>query len=111
MVISGAEQKIHSLWNLSAGMHGIVMGSALYGMVIGSLVVGWPTDRFGRRATLLWIGLLYVVSAVGTALALNVSIFISARIIRRLGIGISTVFAYGSNWLVAMLRLMFRRLA
>jgi SP family arabinose:H+ symporter-like MFS transporter len=93
VVISGAEQKIQSLWNLSAGMHGVVMGSALYGTVIGSLIGGWPTDRFGRRATLLWIGVLYVVSAVGTALASNVSIFIAARIIGGLGIGISTVAA------------------
>ena len=93
VVISGAEQKIQSLWGLTAGMHGIAMASALYGTVIGSLIGGWPTDRFGRKATLLWIGLLYIVSAVGTALATNVSFFIFARMIGGLGIGISTVVA------------------
>ena len=93
VVISGAEQKIQALWGLTAGMHGIVMAAALYGTVIGALTGGWPTDRFGRRATLLWIGLLYVVSAVGTALAPNVYIFIAARVIGGLGIGISTVAA------------------
>src|SRR5215831_16280871 len=61
VVISGAEQKIQSLWGLSAGLHGLAMGSALYGTVLGSLLGGWPTDRFGRKNTLLWIGLLYVV--------------------------------------------------
>jgi sugar porter (SP) family MFS transporter len=93
VVISGAEQKIQTLWALSAGLHGIAMGSALYGTVLGSLMGGWPTDRFGRRATLLWIGVLYLVSAIGTGLAPNVYIFIAARIIGGIGIGISTVVA------------------
>ena len=93
VVISGAEQKIQTLWGLSAGMHGIAMGSALYGTVLGALVGGWPADKFGRRKTLLWIGVLYVISAVGSALATNVYLFIAARVIGGLGIGISTVAA------------------
>ena len=93
VVISGAEKTIQSLWGLSPGMHGIAMGSALYGTVVGSLIGGWPADRFGRKATLLWIGVLYFVGAVGSGLATNVSMFIVARIIGGLGIGISTVAA------------------
>jgi sugar porter (SP) family MFS transporter len=93
VVISGAEQKIQSLWGLNPGMHGIAMASALYGTVLGSLLGGWPTDRFGRKATLLWVGVLYVISAVGCAYAWNVSAFIAARFIGGLGIGISTVAA------------------
>ena len=93
VVISGAEQKIQALWSLSAGMHGVAMAAALYGTVVGSLLGGWPTDRFGRRATLLWIGVLYVISAVGCAYAWNVNAFIIARFIGGLGIGISTVAA------------------
>lgn len=93
VVISGAEQKIQALWNLSAGWHGLAMGAALYGTVLGSLLGGWPTDRFGRRATLLWIGLLYVISAVGCAFSWDVLSFIAARFIGGLGIGISTVAA------------------
>src|SRR6202162_3101238 len=68
VVISGAEQTIQALWGLGAGVHGIVMASALYGTVLGSLIGGWPTDRFGRKPTLLFIGLLYIVGAVGSAL-------------------------------------------
>src|ERR1035441_2767787 len=93
VVISGAEQKIQSLWALSSGIHGIAMASALYGTVLGSLLGGWPTDRFGRKATLLWIGVLYVISAIGCALAPNVACFIAARFIGGLGIGVSTVAA------------------
>lgn len=93
VVISGAEKTIQSLWGLSAGLHGIAMASALYGTVVGSLLGGWPADRFGRKATLLWIGVLYFVGAVGSALANNVGMFIAARVIGGLGIGISTVVA------------------
>jgi MFS transporter, SP family, arabinose:H+ symporter len=93
VVISGAEQKIQSLWGLSSGLHGLAMGSALYGTVLGSLLGGWPTDRFGRRATLMWIGLLYILSAVGCGFASGVGTFIAARLIGGLGIGISTVAA------------------
>src|SRR5262245_4434007 len=93
VVISGAEQKIQSLWKLSPEMHGIAMASALYGTVLGSLFGGWPTDRFGRKFTLLWIGLFYLVSAVWSGLANDVYSFIIARLIGGLGIGISTVAA------------------
>lgn len=93
VVISGAEQTIQSLWNLSPGIHGIAMASALYGTVLGSLLGGIPTDRFGRKATLLWVGVLYVISAVGCAYAWNIETFIAARFIGGLGIGVSTVAA------------------
>jgi len=93
VVISGAEKTIQALWGLSPGVHGIAMASALYGTVVGSLMGGWPADRFGRKATLLWIGVLYFVGAVGSALATDVGIFIAARVIGGLGIGISTVVA------------------
>jgi sugar porter (SP) family MFS transporter len=93
VVISGAEKTIQTLWSLSPGLHGIAMASALYGTVVGSLIGGWPADRFGRKATLLWIGVLYLVGAVGSALATNVATFIAARAIGGLGIGISTVVA------------------
>ena len=93
VVISGAEQTIQALWGLSAGMHGLAMGAALYGTVLGSLLGGWPADRFGRKKTLLGIGVLYVLSAIGCAFATGVSTFIAARFIGGLGIGASTVAA------------------
>jgi SP family arabinose:H+ symporter-like MFS transporter len=93
VVISGAEQKIQSLWNLSPGLHGMAMAAALYGTVLGSVLGGWPTDRFGRKATLTFVGLLYIISAVGCGFAWDVTSFVVARFIGGLGIGISTVAA------------------
>jgi len=93
VVISGAEQTIQHLWALTPRMHGIAIAAALYGTVLGSLTGSWPADRFGRRPTLLAIGVLFLVSAVGSAIAPNVGVFIAARFIGGIGIGISTVAA------------------
>ncbi len=91
VVISGAEKKIQTLWGLSGGMHGLAMGSALYGMVIGSLLGAWPTEKYGRRKTLVWIGVLYLVTAIGSALAQDVWTFSIARFLGGIGVGISTI--------------------
>ena len=93
VVISGAEQHIQSLWGLSPGLHGFAIGSALYGTVLGALFGGLPTDYFGRKKTLLCIGVLYVISALGCAFANGVTMFIIARVIGGIGIGVSTVAA------------------
>ncbi len=93
VVISGAEQRIQELWGLSAGKHGLAMSMALWGTVLGALIGWWPADRYGRRQTLLWIGILYFVSAVGSALATEINTFMIARFIGGVGIGISTIAA------------------
>jgi len=93
VVISGAEQTIQAIWHLSAAVHGIAMASALYGTVLGSLLGSWPTDRYGRKPTLTAIGILYLISAVGSAYAWDVYSFIAARFVGGIGIGISTVVA------------------
>ncbi len=86
VVISGAERTIQDLWRLSPVMHGVAMASALYGTVLGAMLGGWPTDRWGRRPTLIWIGALYFVSAVWSGLATDVWSFIVARFIGGLGV-------------------------
>ncbi len=93
VVISGAEQKIQNLWGLGAGMHGLAMAAALYGTVLGSLTGGWPTDRLGRKPTLKLIGVLYFLSALGSAFAPEVITFIAARFIGGVAVGFSTVAA------------------
>ena len=91
VVISGAEKTIQKLWGLSDLGHGFAIGSALYGTVVGSLMGGWPTQALGRKKTLLWIGVLYLISSIGSAFAQDVYTFFIARFLGGLGIGISTV--------------------
>lgn len=92
-VISGAEQTIQKLWNLSNVTHGLAVAMALYGTVIGALFGGIPADRGGRKRTLFWIGIFYLVSAVGAALAPEVYSFMFFRFIGGLGVGASSVVA------------------
>ena len=94
VVISGAEKKLQLLWATSDAFHGtVVIGMALFGTVIGALFGGIPTNRFGRKKTLLWIGVLYSVSAIGSALAGDPVSFGIFRFLGGLGIGASTVAA------------------
>ena len=93
VVISGAEKTIQALWGLSPAMHGLAMGAALWGTVLGSLVGSWPTDRFGRKKTLLWIGALFIVGSVWSAFATEVYGFMMARFVGGIAIGVSTVAA------------------
>ena len=94
VVISGADQKPQTLWQSTDFFHGtVVMGMALWGTVIGALFGGWPTQRIGRKKTLFWIGILYSVSAVGSALAQDPVSFAVFRFLGGLGIGASTIAA------------------
>ena len=94
VVISGADKKLQTLWNSSDGFHGaVVMAMALWGTVAGAIFGGFPTQRFGRKQTLLGIGILYTLSAVGSALANDPIAFAAFRFIGGLGVGISTIAA------------------
>lgn len=92
-VISGAEIAIQRTWSMGSGMHGLAISSALWGTVIGALFGAIPSDRFGRKPTLMWIGILYLVSAIGSALAWDPWSFMAFRIIGGLAIGASSIAA------------------
>lgn len=92
-VISGAEQAVQRVWSMSPTLHGFAISSALWGTVLGALMGGWPMDRYGRRATLIGIGVLYAISAVGAALAWDPYSFMLFRFIGGVGIGASSVAA------------------
>lgn len=94
IVISGADQPIQELWNTSPRFHGtFIMSMALWGTVIGALLGGIPCDRFGRKKTLFWIGVLYAISAIGSGLATGPYMFSFFRFIGGLGVGASSVAA------------------
>lgn len=94
VVISGANLPIKELWHTSPWFHGFfIMSMALWGTVIGALFGGIPTQKLGRRKVLIWIGILFTVSAFGTALAQDPYTFSLFRFIGGLGIGVSSVAA------------------
>ncbi len=94
IVISGADQPIQKLWQTSEWFHGMfIMSMALWGTVFGALLGGIPCDKFGRKTTLFWIGILYFVSALGSGLAPDPYTFSVFRFIGGLGVGASSVAA------------------
>ena len=92
-VINGGEQQIQSVWSLSSVMHGWVMSAALWGTVIGAMSGGKVCDRFGRKPTLFGVGVLYLLSAVWSALACGPHSLMLARFIGGVGVGVSSIAA------------------
>lgn len=94
VVISGANLPIKELWNTSEWFHGtFIMSMALWGTVVGALFAGIPTNNLGRKTTLIWIGVFYFVSAVGSGLAPDPYSFSFFRFIGGLGVGVSSIAA------------------
>ncbi|CAM4283870.1 sugar porter family MFS transporter [Gillisia limnaea] len=94
VVISGADKQLQELWQTSDAFHGsIVMAMALWGTVVGAILGGIPTNTYGRRNTLIGIGILYLVSALGSSLAGDPVVFAIFRFLGGLGVGASTIAA------------------
>jgi sugar porter (SP) family MFS transporter len=94
VVISGADLPIHKLWNTGTWFHGIfIMSMALWGTVFGAIFGGIPTQKYGRKKTLLWIGICFSLSAIATAVAPDPYTFSFFRFIGGIGIGVSSVAA------------------
>ena len=94
VVISGADQKLQALWQSSDSFHGwVVMGMALWGTVAGAILGGIPTNKYGRKNTLIVIGVLFAVSAIGSAFSNDPFVFAIARFIGGIGVGASTIAA------------------
>lgn len=92
VVISGANLPIRDLWDTSPLFHGIfIMSMALWGTVIGALFGSYPCDKFGRKKTLIIIGLLFLFSALGSAVAWDPYSFSFFRFIGGVGVGASSV--------------------
>jgi sugar porter (SP) family MFS transporter len=94
VVISGANLPIKELWHTSPLFHGFfIMSMALWGTLFGSIFGGIPTEKFGRKKVLFWIGILFAISAFGSALAQDPYTFSFFRFIGGIGIGVSSVVA------------------
>ena len=92
-VISGAEKDIQDVYNLSDFAHGFTMASALIGTIIGALFIMRPVEKYGRRNSLIVIALMYLLSAIGSAIAPDNmwELFIFSRFLGGLAVGASSV--------------------
>jgi MFS family permease len=92
-VISGAEEQIQHVFGLSDAKLGFTVTTALIGTIVGALTAGRPADRYGRKKVLYVIGILYVIGALGSAIAPNVEVLMLFRFLGGLGVGASSVCA------------------
>ncbi|MBV9267863.1 MAG: sugar porter family MFS transporter [Acidobacteriaceae bacterium] len=90
-VIAGTTAGLTRTFTLSPWRLGFTVAIALVGTIIGSMLAGIPGDRYGRRASLRWMAILYLISAIGCAAAWSWPSLLVARFIGGLGIGGSSV--------------------
>lgn len=90
-VISGTTHMLTIVYGLTKSQLGFTVSSALIGTVIGAMLAGIPGQRIGRRDSLRLMAMLYVISALGCALAWNWPSLLFFRVIGGLGIGGSSV--------------------
>lgn len=90
-VISGAERQIQSVFGLSDFAHGFTMATALIGTIIGALFCGKPAEKYGRKKSLIVIGILYLISAVFSGAIVNWYSFMFFRFLGGLAVGASSV--------------------
>ncbi|MHB0956383.1 MAG: sugar porter family MFS transporter [Pirellulaceae bacterium] len=91
IVISGADLFYEKFFDLtSSSQRGWAKGCALIGCLLGALLSGALSDRFGRKRLLWFAALLFTVSSVGTALANHFNVFVTWRIIGGVAIGLAS---------------------
>ena len=94
VVISGANLPIKELWSTSPFFHGFfIMSMALWGTVLGALFGAYPTNKLGRKKTLSWVGFFFLISALGSALAMDAFTFSFFRFIGGIAVGVSSIAA------------------
>jgi len=90
-VISGAERQIQEVFGLSDFAHGFTMATALIGTIIDALFCGKPAEKYGRKKSLIVIGILYLISAVFSGAIVNWYSFMFFRFLGGLAVGASSV--------------------
>jgi len=91
VVIGGAKPFYEKFFGLTTpSAIGWAMSSALVGCLVGALISGGLSDRFGRKKLLILAGLFFTVSAVGTALAADFTVFVVFRLVGGIGIGLAS---------------------
>lgn len=90
-VIAGVTQDLTRVFHLTPELLGATVAAALWGTVLGSVFGGIPGDRWGRRTALKLLGVLYVISALGSGFAWDWTSLLIFRVIGGLAIGGSSV--------------------
>jgi MFS family permease len=91
--LSAASDSIRSFFHLGAGQFGLTISSSLWGTVLGSVLMGWQTDRFQRRWSIAGAALLYSLAALALLLPLSAHwlFLISMRFLNGMAVGGFTV--------------------
>jgi len=92
-VISGTIGLLRNQFNLSAGMEGTLVSAVLLGSIVGCLIAGYFSDKFGRKKVLILAGMLFIIASLGCSIAPNINTLIIIRLLGGIGVGIASVLS------------------
>ncbi|PZR28364.1 MAG: MFS transporter [Citrobacter freundii] len=92
-VISGTIEQVTAQYQLSSMQQGWYVGCALVGSMIGVLIAGYCSERFGRKLSLFFSGTLFFLSGIGCAIAHDIDTLVVYRIIGGLAIGMVSIIS------------------
>ncbi len=90
-VISGAIGPIRDHFGLTAAETGWAVSSVVFGSILGAISAGWSALKYGRRNTLFIAAILFIVSAIGSALATTFTLYVLLRIVGGVAVGLACV--------------------
>lgn len=92
-VIAGAIGFLETKFQLTPAMTGWAASSAIWGCVVGAMMAGYLSDKFGRKKILILTAIMFAISSIGAAIPTNLSQFVAARLIGGLGIGAASMLS------------------
>ncbi len=92
-VISGTIGLLRTQFELSSAMEGTLVSSVLLGSIVGCLIAGYLSDKFGRKKVLILAGVLFIIASLGCGIAPDFAFLVSIRLVGGIGVGIASVLS------------------
>lgn len=92
-VISGALPFLQQQFGLDAYWEGFATGSLAIGAIVGCIIAGSVSDKYGRRTGLLWAAGIFLISSLAMALATDRDFFIASRCMAGIGVGMASMLS------------------
>ncbi|WP_320111597.1 sugar porter family MFS transporter [Draconibacterium orientale] len=90
-MMSGTTTQLEELYNLNSFWLGFTVAVAIVGTIIGTLIIGKPAEKFGRRKSLIILSGIFFISALGSAFSIGWGMLLFFRLVTGIMLGCISV--------------------